>query len=145
MLETNRFGSFAASVSSRVNVTEVAGSASAFFEMKTRPVVVAAHSVDVSPGARSTATTLPPARSEPYGHVGVASAALEHVSRPAADESPSACQSPHCTLKSPVQRLQCVRNSASVIEPIAAVFVRHTCWVPSQSVLLTVGSEIIGM
>ena len=35
----------------------------AFFDTKTRPVAVAAHKVDVSPGARSTATTSRPARS----------------------------------------------------------------------------------
>src|SRR5207247_2951834 len=127
---TKRLGSFDASESSRVNDTELAGSASAFFDTKTRPVAVAAQSVDVSLGARSTATTSPPARS-PY----------------VADVSagpPSGCQSPHWTVKSPVHSLQCWRNSASVIEPMPAVFVRQTWAVPTNSVLLTFGSEIIG-
>ena len=48
-------GEFAASVSNRVNVTALAGSASAFFEMKTRPRGVAAQSVELLPPARSTA------------------------------------------------------------------------------------------
>src|SRR6266508_4571096 len=60
---TNRPGSAVDSESSLVNVTALAGSASAFAEMKTRPVVVAAHNVDVFDGARSTAATAPPARS----------------------------------------------------------------------------------
>ena len=47
MLLTNRFGVVASS-SSRVHVTADAGSASMFFEMKTRPVVVAAQPVEVS-------------------------------------------------------------------------------------------------
>src|SRR5438477_12485341 len=61
---TNRPGSAVAdvSVSSRVYVTEPAA-ASAFFEMNTRPAVVAAQRVPVSLGARSTAATLPPERS----------------------------------------------------------------------------------
>ena len=41
-------GSRRRQVSRRVNATEVLGSASAFWEMKTRPVLVAAHSVEVS-------------------------------------------------------------------------------------------------
>src|SRR6266545_2843416 len=104
MLDTNRFGSFAASGSSRVNATDAAGSASAFFEMKTRPVEVAAQRVDVSVVARSTPTTV----------------------------------------KSPVHSLQCARNSASVIEPTPAVFVRQTYCAPRKSVLLTFGSAIVG-
>src|SRR6266540_1135322 len=130
MLDTNRFGSFAASGSSRVNATDAAGSASAFFEMKTRPVEVAAQRVDVSVVARSTATTVPPARSP--------NAAL--VSR----VPPSGCQSPQTTVKSPVHSLQCARNSASVIEPTPAVFVRQTYCAPRKSVLLTFGSAIVG-
>jgi hypothetical protein len=53
---TNRPGSAVAdgSVSSRVYVTDPAA-ASAFFEMKTRPVLVATHSVPVSLGARARA------------------------------------------------------------------------------------------
>src|SRR5712691_10911207 len=92
-------------------------------------VAVAAQSVDVSDGARSTAATSPPAR------------------LPNADEvnagPPSGCQSPHCTVKSPVHSLQCCRNSDRLIEPIPAVFVRQTCAVPTKRVRLTFGSEII--
>src|SRR5262245_65417702 len=62
MLVTNRLG-VTASSSSRVHVTELAGSASAFFEMKTRPVVVAAQAVEVSPVVRSIAAAAGPARS----------------------------------------------------------------------------------
>jgi hypothetical protein len=58
----NRFGSFAASASIRVNATALYGSASAFFETNSRPALVAAHSVDVS-FARATREMLPPARS----------------------------------------------------------------------------------
>src|SRR5919204_2930737 len=63
MLLTKRFGSAVAdgSVSSGGYVTEPAA-AFAFFEMKTRPVFVATHSVPVSLGVRSTAATRPPAR-----------------------------------------------------------------------------------
>src|SRR5712692_3649657 len=130
MLETNRFGSFVASVSIRVNETALAGSASAFFETKTRPGPVAAQSVEVSPDARSTATTSPPGRSPK----------VELVS----DGPPSGCQSPHGTVKSPVHSLQCARNSLRLIEPMPAVFVRQTWAVPTNSVRLTFGSEIIG-
>src|SRR5712691_6645465 len=130
MLETNRFGSFAANESSRVNVTPLAGSAPAFFEMKTRPVEVAAQSVDVSLDARSTATTSPPARSPNVADVSVG--------------PPSGCQSPHGTVKSPVHSLQCARNSDSDIEPMPHVFVRQTWAVPTNSVRLTFVSEIIG-
>jgi hypothetical protein len=42
MLLIARFGAFASSRSILVNVTALAGSASAFFETKRRPVVVAA-------------------------------------------------------------------------------------------------------
>jgi hypothetical protein len=48
-----------------VYVTLLAVELSAFLEIKTRPVVVAAHSVPVSLGARSTAATLPSVRSAP--------------------------------------------------------------------------------
>ena len=44
-------------------MTALAGSASAFYVMNTRPFVVAAHGVDVSVVARSTAAIAPPARS----------------------------------------------------------------------------------
>ena len=60
----NRPGLFAASESMRVYVTDPAA-ALEFFETKRRPVVVAAHSVPVSLGARSIAPTLPPERVAP--------------------------------------------------------------------------------
>ena len=53
---TKRCGSMADKVSRRLNVTVVAGSASALREIKTRPVCVAAHNVVASAVARSTAT-----------------------------------------------------------------------------------------
>ena len=52
-------------LSRRLNRTALAGSASAFVEMKTRPVLVAGQGVDVSAAVRSTAATTPPARSVP--------------------------------------------------------------------------------
>src|SRR6266511_1755035 len=66
MPDTNLPGSAVAdaSVSSRVYVTEPAA-AFAFFEMKTRPVVVATHIVPVSLAARSIAATNPPTRVVP--------------------------------------------------------------------------------
>jgi hypothetical protein len=113
-------GLFVASESSRTNATELAGSASAFDVMNTRPFVVAAHSVDVSVVARSTAAIAPPARSP----------------QPAAVRAgePSATQSPHGTVKSPVSSLQCCRNSASVIDPMPCVFVRTTVFPPDEAV-----------
>ena len=57
----NRPGLFAASESSRVYVTAVFVALLAFFEIKTRPVFVAAHNVPVSLGARATAATAQPA------------------------------------------------------------------------------------
>ncbi len=51
-------------LSNRVYVTEAAA-ASAFVEMKTRPVVVAAQRVPVSLGVRWMAATLPPEREVP--------------------------------------------------------------------------------
>src|SRR5712691_11962172 len=62
--DTNRPGSAVAdgNVSNLVNVT-LAAAASAFLKMKTRPVLVAAHNVPVSLGARSTAATVPRERS----------------------------------------------------------------------------------
>ena len=56
-------GSLVDKPSIRMNVTEAAVGLSAFCDTKTRPVVVAAQRVPVSLGARSTAATLPPARS----------------------------------------------------------------------------------
>src|SRR5437867_4525941 len=58
---TKRPGLFASSESSRVYDTEPAA-ALAFVEMKTRPVVVAAHSVPVSLAVRAIAATFPPER-----------------------------------------------------------------------------------
>ena len=60
---TKRPGLFVASESSRVYVT-LPAAASAFFEMKTRSDVVAAHIVPVSL-PRSIAATLPPERVVP--------------------------------------------------------------------------------
>src|SRR6185295_9767750 len=110
MLLTKRLGSLAASESSRVHVTADAGSASTFFEMKTRPVVVAAHAVEPSPEVRSIAAMLPPARSP--------QAAL--VSR----DVPSSAQSPHVSAKVPVHSLQIACASTIVLDPRPAVFVR---------------------
>src|SRR5262245_54412557 len=77
-----RSGSFAESESRRMNVTALAGSASAFDEMNTRPFVVAAHSVDVSEAVRSTIAIAPPARSVPQPF-------------PVSEVGPSGSQSPH--------------------------------------------------
>src|SRR5919112_212483 len=60
-----RFGSLVTSESSRVKTTLLAGSASAFFVMNRRPVVVDAHNVPVSLAARPIRPTKPPTRSEP--------------------------------------------------------------------------------
>src|SRR5215213_9076417 len=91
MLDTARPGAFASSVSRRVNVTFASLAALAFFEMKTRPVVVDAHSVELSLVARETQPTLPPERVVPYVQpafeVGV------HVRRPPDVGSPSRTQS----------------------------------------------------
>src|SRR5918994_6039534 len=151
MLDTNRFGSIAVSSSSRVHETLVAtrcvygsfggirglrstvGSAFTFFVMKTRPVLVAAHAVNVSAVVLSTAATLPPARSPQ----------AEAVKR----TGPSSAQSPHVMLgwKSPVHVLQCSWASAMVIEPRPCVFVRYAVRpVPANIVPLTTGSLMIG-
>jgi len=61
---TNLPGLFAASESSRVNVTLVFV-VLAFFEMKTRPADVAAHNVAVSELPRATDAIVPPARLAP--------------------------------------------------------------------------------
>src|SRR5688572_8523200 len=63
MRVTNRFG--IDGVSMRLNVTSAAGP-SAFFETKSRPKFVPAHSVPPSNTARSAATMSPPTRSLPY-------------------------------------------------------------------------------
>src|SRR5438046_1747693 len=106
MLLIARFGEVASSESSRVNVTALAGSASPFFEMNSRPVVVEAHNVEVSLFVRLIQPTAPPLRVAPYVHVFVV--VVAHVSRPFVDASPSCTQSPHCIVKSPVNRLQWV-------------------------------------
>src|SRR5262245_53586414 len=109
MLLTNRFGVVASS-SSRVQLTALAGSASALDEMNTRPVVVAAQAVDVFAAGRSTWTTPPPARLPQKAEVSWF--------------APSTSQSPQVTEKSPVHSLQCWFASASVIDPSPNVFVR---------------------
>ena len=81
-----------------------------FFEMNTRPVVVAAHDVDVSATVRSTADVAPPERSPQKAD----------VSR----FGPVSAQSPHWTLKSPNHVLQCSWASARLIDPSPCVFVR---------------------
>src|SRR5947208_576374 len=105
MLLIARLGAFASSVSRRVNITALAGSAFAFFEMNRRPVVVEAHNVELSAEVRLIQPTEPPLRVAPYVHVFVV--VVAHVSRPFVDASPSCTQSPHCTVKSPVNSLQC--------------------------------------
>src|SRR5262245_1813344 len=140
MLDTARAGVFVAVESIRVNATDAGSVASAFFEMKTRPPVVAAQSVELSPVARESQLTLPPLRLVPYGQVGVAVPAAQ-ISRPLADGSPSFAQSPHCTAKSPVNRLQCWSRYAC--GPPSSV-VRHACWRPANSEPCTVGSLMIG-
>ena len=57
MPETNRPGAAVDVLSIRVNDTLPASAASAFFDTKTRPVAVAAQSVELSPVVRATATT----------------------------------------------------------------------------------------
>src|ERR671930_529731 len=61
MLLTKRFGVTAESSSRRVHETALAGSRSTFVEMKTRPLLVAAHAVEVLAVVRSIAATAPPA------------------------------------------------------------------------------------
>ena len=93
MLLIERFGELASSVSSLVNVTALAGSASAFFEIKSRPVWVEAQRVEVSLFVRLIQPTAPPLRVPRVDEVSVA---------PSRNS-----QSPHCTVKSPVNSLQC--------------------------------------
>jgi hypothetical protein len=103
MPDTKRFGSIAESVSIRSCTAAEAGSTSAFFEMKRRPVVVPVHSVEVSESARSIIEMSPPPRSP--------SAAAVRA------EGPSRTQSPQNAAKSPVYRLQRARNSSSDMVP----------------------------
>src|SRR3954471_23341470 len=131
----NRVGVVAPS--RRVKVTEVAGSAFAFFETNRRPVDVAAQRVEASPGARSTAATEPPAFDAPY---------VADVSRPAGDASPSFTQSPQSLFGSgPNHVLHSARKVARSRVPIPHVFVRQTWLSPAYIVLLTRGSVRIGM
>src|SRR5438874_12362594 len=131
MLLIGRPGEFAASVSSRVNVTALAGSASAFFEMKTRPRGVAAQRVELSLVARLTQATWPPAR-----------VPRELV---VSDKPSIGTQSPHVYVagKSPVNSLQCDSKVAKS-GPTPSVFVRHTWFRPQYIVPCTVGSAMIG-
>src|SRR6266496_3431373 len=128
ILLIGRPGEFVASVSILLNVTVVSGSASAFFETKTRPKVVAAHNVLLSLGARDTQPTRPPLRLSVYGQPVFA---VEHVKRPPEFGLPSLTQSPHCTVKSPVNRLQCWSRYACG-PPLS--FVRHACRMPQNIV-----------
>ena len=57
MPDTNRFGAAVDVLSRRVNVTVLAFGLSAFREMNTRPVAVAAHSVEWFCGERASDTT----------------------------------------------------------------------------------------
>src|ERR1700674_1534014 len=86
MLLTNLLGELAASESSRAQVTEAA-SPSAFLEMNTRPVPVAAQSVPVSLDARATCATKFPGLLAPNATV---------VRSPA--NPPSSTQSPQVAL-----------------------------------------------
>src|SRR6476620_4084232 len=104
MLLIARFGEVGSSESSRVNVTALAGSASAFFETKRRPVVVAAQTVELSAVVRLIQPTEPPLRVAPYVHVFVV--VVAHVSRPFVDASPSWIQSPQRVANVPVNSLQ---------------------------------------
>src|SRR5690349_14811102 len=92
MLLTARPGEFAASVSMRVNVTAPGVAAFAFCETKTRPVVVAAQSVDASLVERWSQPTLPPPR----------------VPACPVSEGPTGTQSPHVVpgANAPVNSLQ---------------------------------------
>src|SRR6266480_661746 len=127
MLLIGRFGEFVSSESRRVNVTALAGAASAFFEMNRRPVVVEAQSVELSLEVRLIQPTAPPLRAPRVDEVSVA---------------PSrSSQSPHCTVKSPVNSLQCWSRYAC--DPPSS-FVRHTWVKPANMVPCTAGSVIIG-
>src|SRR5690348_3432558 len=72
MLLIGRGGEFASRLSSRVNVTEPGGVMSAFFEMKRRPVVVEAQSVEVSLDVRLIQPMAPPLRLPRVAEVSVA-------------------------------------------------------------------------
>src|SRR5918993_2624888 len=123
------YGSFGGIRGCRTTV----GSAFTFFVMKTRPVLVAAHALDVSAVVRSIAATLPPARLPQ-------AAAVKRT-------GPSSAQSPHVMSgrKSPVHVLQCFWASAIVIVPRPCVLVRYAVRpVPANIQPLTTGSLMIG-
>src|SRR5215469_7767154 len=144
MLLIARFGELASSVSILLNVTAVSGVASAFFETNRRPVVVAAHSVELSADVRLSQPTLPPERVVPY--VQAACAGGAQVSRPLDVGLPKRIQSPHCCGGgggyAPVNSLQKKSRNAGGPPPS---LVRNTCKRPTNIEPCTAGSVIIGM
>src|ERR1700687_1069215 len=132
MLLTNRFGEFAASESSRVQVTEAAGP-SAFLEMNTRPVPVAAQSVPVSPDARATCAMKFPAL--------VPRALL--VRSPA--DPPSSTQSPQVALAPSVMNSGQFASRKAWLPPLSVV--RQTPCKPANidPAFARFGSAMIGM
>src|SRR5258707_12735153 len=110
MLLIGRFG--VVEVSIRLKTT-AAAAAFAFFETKSRPRVVDAHSVELSPEPRASQPTLPPLRL-PRAEV-------------VSDKPSTVTQSPHVKVsgKSPVNSLQCDSKVAKS-GPTPSVFVRHT-------------------
>src|SRR5690242_2795604 len=128
MLLIARPGEFAASVSMRVNATEAGFAAFAFFETNTRPVVVAAHSVDASLVERWSQPTFPPAR---------VPAAV-----PVSD-GPTGTQSPHVVPGEnvPVNSLQ-FESRYALGPPLSSV--RQTWLSPANIVPDVTGSVMIG-
>ncbi len=104
-------------------MTADAGSASEFFEMKTRPVEVATHSVPVSDGARSVWASVPPFRSPSAARV--RSLALP---APPATGPPSGTKSPHPGLFPGVVNSGQFASRKS--RSPALSFVRQTLWKP---------------
>src|SRR2546429_8940252 len=130
---TNRPGSAAADggVSSRVQVPADGAASFAFFEMKPRPVVVAAHSVPVSLGVRARAATKPPAR-VPYA------AAVRSV----APAGPIRTKSPQFgSVPEVVNSGQLASRKAWLP---AQSRVRQTLWEPWKIVPALTGSAMIG-
>src|SRR5207249_1456545 len=115
----------------------------AFPETNTRPVVVAAYNVLAFDVPRATQLTFPPLRVLPYGQVGVAGAALEHVSLPEAPGVPSCTQSPQTVpgANAPVNSLQ-FESRYACWPPSSSV--RQTCVRPAYIVPCTTGSVMIG-
>src|ERR671914_459861 len=131
MLVTNRFG-VAASSSSRVHPTVAGLAASTFLLMKTRPVVVAAHAVDVSAVVRSTAATAGPARSPQKASVNRL--------------GPSSAQSPQSSGTVASHALHSVLACSIDRLPKPKVLVRYAVSpVPANIVPLTFGSLITGV